>query len=330
MNFLKKAFNKNSNGFKGDVLILLYHRIVEIENDPWSLCVKPENFKGHIEILKQYYNVIKLSEVVEYIKSREIPNKSVVITFDDGYSDNVSTAKPMLEELEMPFTVFVTTGCIEKDCEFWWDTLEKAVFSNKVDSDILRLEINGKTYVWNLGNEINTASNKPQLLKVYYELWELLQSFKTEYRTGILNKILDWSGQEMKSRNSHRNFDIEDIKSLEKNDLVDIGSHTVNHPRLSSLSTEEQLDEIKQSKQYLENRINRSVEFFSYPFGGINDYTQGSSKIVQEAGFKCACNNIQGVITYKNDLYNLPRIYVNDVDIIKFQDQIDYLFNNSF
>ena len=119
MNFQNVKLNTQLD----QILILMYHRIAEPELDPWRLCVSPENFEQHMELLSHQYELLKLSEITT---CKDLKNKAF-ITFDDGYLDNLLLAKPILEKYDAPATVFVTTGYIGGRSEFWWDELEQLV-----------------------------------------------------------------------------------------------------------------------------------------------------------------------------------------------------------
>jgi peptidoglycan/xylan/chitin deacetylase (PgdA/CDA1 family) len=67
----------------------------------------------------------------------------VVVTFDDGYIDNYTFAYPILEELQIPATIFVTSGYIEKEREYWWDELERILFEPVELPETLKVSING-------------------------------------------------------------------------------------------------------------------------------------------------------------------------------------------
>ena len=109
-------------------LILIYHRVAEDPIDPWRLCVSPENFARHMEILrKKGFKTVHVSELADSVRARRVPRKTVAVTFDDGYRDNLDAARPILERYETPATHFATAGYIGSDEPFWWDVLD-AVF----------------------------------------------------------------------------------------------------------------------------------------------------------------------------------------------------------
>ena len=73
------------------------------------------------------------------------------MTFDDGYLDNLTNAKPILEEHDVPATIFVCSGAVGRRQEFWWDQLERALLrSPKKLPERLELDIDGKRMTWRL------------------------------------------------------------------------------------------------------------------------------------------------------------------------------------
>lgn len=102
-------------------IILIYHRVADVKNDPHLLSVSPDNFYKQLKYLQQNFQIIKLSELIEDLRTKQLKNKSIVITFDDGYADNLHNALPILEKLEIPATIFVVAGKINSPGPFYWD-----------------------------------------------------------------------------------------------------------------------------------------------------------------------------------------------------------------
>ena len=117
------------------VNILYYHRINDIQNDRHLLCVTPENFEQQLKILKRNYNILRFED-----DWSQTDRDSIVITFDDGYMDNLTYALPILEREEVPAAVFVSTGNMKKNCELWWDELETVLFMGENFPEEFRLK----------------------------------------------------------------------------------------------------------------------------------------------------------------------------------------------
>ncbi|MGL4773821.1 MAG: polysaccharide deacetylase family protein [Clostridium sp.] len=108
---------------------------------------------------------------------------------------------------------------------------------------------------------------------------------------------------------------IEDGGSLTKDQMremsqngIDIMSHTVSHPHLNSLSYENQLKEVTESKKVLEEILGKEVYAISYPFG---DYNKETLKVVKEAGYKIAFRTNEKLMSKDNGIFELNRIYSN-------------------
>lgn len=101
-------------------IILTYHRVAKIDNDPYQLAVSPENFFEQLKYLKQNYQIISLEQLVTEIKNKTLKRKMLVITFDDGYADNFYDALPILEKLNIAATIFVSSNNLDGQ-SFYWD-----------------------------------------------------------------------------------------------------------------------------------------------------------------------------------------------------------------
>ena len=95
-------------------VVLLYHHVAT--DTPPSTSISPENFRKHLEFLRDNkFNVISLAEMLDQLRAgEELTDKSIAITFDDGYSSIYETAFPMLQLFGFPFTLFLSTGPIDR------------------------------------------------------------------------------------------------------------------------------------------------------------------------------------------------------------------------
>jgi peptidoglycan/xylan/chitin deacetylase (PgdA/CDA1 family) len=310
-------------------LILLYHRVSETESDPWGLAVTPGHFAEHLEVLRSYAPVAPLQALSDKHHKFSRPRRAVVITFDDGYGDNHSNAKPLLERFDCPATIFVTTGYTGLDREFWWDELERLCLGSHALPNGLQLEVNGRRYHWERrvrgqGKEVESErkswrawdkEDEPNPRHTLYrEMWELMHPMPESQRLELRDELLEWSGHSSSARPSHRPLNEEQISEMAGGGLIEIGCHTVTHPQLSALDLESQDKEIRKSKQRLEEILNRRVQSFAYPYGRECDYTSATIDLLREAGFDCGCSTSVGIVEDDSGRFQLPRLQVPDVD----------------
>lgn len=93
-------------------VILMYH---SISDNGGFFCVKPAEFEKQANYLKENnFNVISLERLVELLKNKngDIPSKTIVLTFDDGFEDNFTNAFPLLKKHNFHFTVFLQSGVV--------------------------------------------------------------------------------------------------------------------------------------------------------------------------------------------------------------------------
>jgi peptidoglycan/xylan/chitin deacetylase (PgdA/CDA1 family) len=268
-----------------------------------------------------------------------LPDKAVVVTFDDGYADNLYDAKPLLERHDISATIFLPSGLIGGDREFWWDELDRLLLQpGELQDDRLHLHLNGNSYRWELGEAIRypreefrrhrrwRAWEEPPTSRhsLYKSLWELLLPMVERDRWKILDQVREWSGAQPAPRTSHRLLTVEEVGTLAQEELIEIGAHTVTHPTLSALSVEAQRSEILQSKADLEQIVGRPVSTFAYPFGRRSDYDSRSVGLVAHSGFTCACCNFPGRVELSSDRFELPRLLVQDWDGDEFAARLSW------
>ena len=100
-------------------LILMYHRVAAPTLDPWGLAVHPDRFASHMEIVRKHRTPLAMSEIVRRLEDGTLPDNAVGVTFDDGYVDNVSAARPRLAAAGVPATIFLVADALGQPREFW-------------------------------------------------------------------------------------------------------------------------------------------------------------------------------------------------------------------
>ena len=140
-------------------LILMYHRVAEVDSDPWGLCVSPRHFSEQLEVLTEYGTPLGLSRFIQALNRGRLPPRPIVVTFDDGYIDNLSHATPLLERYEVPATIFLVSGAMGRRREFWWDELERVLLQPGPLPKDLQLTIAGNLQSWSLGGATDYDSD---------------------------------------------------------------------------------------------------------------------------------------------------------------------------
>jgi peptidoglycan/xylan/chitin deacetylase (PgdA/CDA1 family) len=332
-NILSHVKNKLTVG----IPILLYHRVAEIASDPQLLCVTPQHFSEHLEVIRKNHIPISLDELVIGDKARSFDPNRIAITFDDGYADNLINAKPLLERYNVLATVFITGAYIDGVSEFWWDELERIVLQPGSLPSKIELNVDGKRFfcdvsetqeytkkdflqfhTWNV-LETKDMNSRSTLYRLLCQFVHLLSNDECQK---VLEDLRALANVSPEGRATHYPISADEIILLVKDGLIKVGAHTMTHPVLASLPIERQRDELNKNKVQLEDILGDKVVGFSYPYGGKGDYTMATRNLVQEAGFLYACANYPGQARRWTDPFELPRFLVRDWDGDEFARQL--------
>lgn len=321
--------SKHRPGAAPHAIVLAYHRVAQADRDPQSLCVQPDHFAEQLAALRKDFRIVPLRSLVHRLSAGESVAGTAAITFDDGYADNLHNARPVLERLHAPATVFVTSDHIGNAAEFWWDELDRLLLQPGTLPLELELPIAGHRYSWILGDDARydgtafdrhrnwsagAPSHPTRRHHIYSALSMLLPALSLAQRDDVLERLRTWAGQDRCARASHRTLTESETVALAAGDLIEIGAHTAAHPVLSMLPVAEQKREIEASKRRLEAVLERPVVSFAYPYGSLSDYGRETIETVQASGFESACTTFDDVVRPGADPFQLPRMLVRDWD----------------
>ena len=296
----------------GGALILGYHRVANASEDNFEVCVSPEHFAEHLDVLRKHTRPIPLSQLVRNLKEGSLLPRSVAVTFDDGYIDNFHQARPLLEKYEIPATVFICSGYAGR--ELWWDEADRRVMASGADLYALRLQLGEGLFQWDplsLRPEAVYLDESSRRRRFSQELYRFLLDLDVLDLNKAMEIIRTWSGLPANGAMTARVLDPDEIRQLGDSGIVELGSHTRNHLMLPRLPLQRQREEIVWGKRDLEAWLGKPVEGFAYPNGRS---TEAAKQIVREAGFIYACTSLHNVVRPGSDLHELTRFWQKDVD----------------
>lgn len=309
----------------------MYHHIADLATDPWELAVSPNNFEEQLQVLKQVYTVLSVSDLVNQVKAEAIIRNSVCLTFDDGYYDNFYYAKPLLEKYDCPAAFFIPANYINKKEQFWWDELENVLFNTVKLPLLLYLYINNQSFEFQLKTtgqtEIQLQEQRawrwPEPVptdrcKLYLELYKRLKPLSFIDITEALKEIKLWAGVFPNPNPYTYAMSSHELAQIIKQPLFNIGMHTVTHPALAFQSKEVQRAEIIGSREYL-RKCERYIDVIAYPFGSYNESTLS---IMKEQSIVAGFTTDAQVIKKNADYYSLGRFQVKNWNGEEFERQL--------
>lgn len=222
-----------------------------------------------------------------------------VLTFDDGYADNLSNALPILERNQVPFTVYVTTELVTRQAFFWWRGLQ-CLFRDNAE---VAIEALGRRY---------SCSSMDEKIPAYLEVKRWVGQDVT-VRAPLLKEAFREHNISLIDLLDRDALSAEQVRTLASHPLVTIGGHTMSHPELGKLSEAEARREILENRVFLEGLIDKPVSHFAYPFGGTEACGPREERLVKNLGFKSATTTRRGNIfpEHRHRPCALPRAQFN-------------------
>ena len=294
-NLLKKRF---------DNTVIMYHGVSENPSPYNKRHTIKKDFIKHLHFLKKNCNIITLNQFFnKEFKKNKI---NVAITFDDGYWNNYSIAKPILEELKVPATFFVT-GINNTEENFLWADFVDILANSKIKR---KLQINSSTF--ELKNNIYFEENTQKTLHEY------IKHENTDYETKIslFDNLLKNEKSEIlneKNKEFWKLMSDQQIIETANSKYIDIQSHGYFHNNLGTIELDSAIQEGLLSKKYLENLTQRKVDTIGFPDGSYsrefmdNIYSNGITKFVAAEGYLFDFETYDDRIIDRKGMYDIGK-----------------------
>jgi len=292
--------------FKSDNLVVFnYHRIykspLNTMFDEGVFAHSEDTFEKQIKWIKHNFNIIDEATLISMIENKKkINGRTAMITFDDGYLDNYELAYPILKALNVPATFFIPCNQIERTSSPWWDNISCMVKSTKKEF----ITIQGRTF------QTHNEESKTDAIYKILKIFKITPDKETLVLLAKLHKscCLDISLDQVSRMSLDEFMNWEQIKEISNNNIT-IGSHTMSHRILGNLPNTQQVEEIVNSKAFLENKLDVIISSIAYPVGGVSSFTNETKLFTKKAGYKLGYSFINGysknMIT---DNFQIPRV----------------------
>ena len=294
---------------RNKVTILMLHGVTD-PNAPaaWKPLrqqLTPAQLTQTLTVLAPYYQFVSLSEATEMLSGVRplIPN-SLVLTFDDGYRNNLIFALPVLRKFKAPATIFLSTSNVTEQKPFWFDRLDYAVQS--------------------IGNNDEFHNNIPELAELDFSTREnLTRSFitfirgeKQRFQTDITMRSAMTDLTERLEQHSGRGLaDVfasdpwsgiltwDEVKQSASD--VHFGSHTVNHAQLALIPLHTVRQELVASREAIEFHTGYPCTHLAYPNGSFNNDV---ITLTKTCNYSSALTTIPGLNRPGDNLMKLQRL----------------------
>jgi peptidoglycan/xylan/chitin deacetylase (PgdA/CDA1 family) len=298
--------------------IIMLHGVHDREMEKQSLSLRSSILKSelikNLKAISRLYSIISLDEAIDILEGK-VPwrKRCIVLTFDDSLKCMANIAAPLLAELGLTATFYISTDVIETQKPYWWSRLEYSILNAKNPHRELTIPSGKKYSLEHTSFRRNDFPLKMDLKNLFpTELNETIKYIEEQLGASLLKvkeetiaDVLNW----------------DDVKSISNLGMT-IGGHTVTHPNLNLLSDDELLNELETSKKLIEHRLGISCDHFAYPTGF---HSPKVLKAVQDCGYRSAVTcltpgwNAKGVDVYKLHRFTMPKVgykfsyYISDI-----------------
>lgn len=266
--------------------ILMYHNFSGPSgSDCGALGV--EGIRRQFTYLREHFRVVPLSQLAgQLARGRKLDPLTVALTIDDGRRNCYEFFFPLLKEFEFPATFFVVSSFIRGDDWIWTDKV-----------------------MW-----LSEQANPPQelLLPNLDAAFRSLNRIRPEERNARIEALARSMNVTIPpmAPSKYAPCSWSELREMADSGLMEIGSHTVTHPILSSITDEESWDELTRSRTEIEEGVGQSVKSFCFPNGMPGDFRPSQVQQVERAGYQCSVVADFGMVSPASDRYRLPRIGV--------------------
>lgn len=299
-------------------VVLCYHRVGGPRPDPAQLDVSAAHFAAHLAILRAQASPLSLAEFERRRRAGTLPKRAVAVTFDDGYADNLHTALPLLEQARVPAEVFIVTGAVGSDAEFWWDDVARAC-THPARPSQLRLMLDDAVLKY------DDVARDDAMLYATVSMW--LRPRAAHHQKDAAAQLLAWAGASATPRESHRPLRVAELQRLAASPLIGIGSHTVTHPVLGPLDARVRAAEFRDSRAALAQWLGAAPAHLAYPFGDGDAVTPVVERAARAAGYTVSLTTVAQAAWRGNRAQAVPRIAMQDWDGDEFERRLALWFN---
>lgn len=286
--------------------IFLFHGVISQRRNPIRNYTGKHLARNHfVEILRDLHKhgaPVSMPEVVTAHKEgRRLPERAFAVTFDDGFENNYSIAAPILAEMKLPATFYITTGFVDSNSPSWIDMVEFAIErTHSVTLDLpypgLRGHFESREEKIGLLDTVRRVVKNDAHLDPYefaHNLWK---------QVGVAHMDPD---PELDQKMSWRQ-----VRELSQNELFTVGGHGHTHRILGFLPPDQLEREIAISIETMRSHLHKPAQHYSYPEGLENCYSEQVIKVLQGHGIVCSPSAMHGTNRFGDNLFNLRRIQV--------------------
>ena len=267
------------------------------------LSVTPEFLEEAIETARGCgLTPVPLSRLPALLANPEDTRRFVAFTLDDGYRNNAEFAAPVFRKHDVPYTIFVTWGFVERSRTIWWETAEA-----------LTRAATQLHFDFGDGPETVPAGTPEEKTALFERLRSFVATTDEDEAIARIDAAAATCGIDADGIVGDLVMDAAELRALTRDPLVEFGAHTLTHVNLRRVDRNRLDRELAGSAEALERHVGRRPSTFSYPYGWARAVSRRETRAAAAAGFSVAVTTQPGVLDAKTmaNPTALPRISLN-------------------
>lgn len=289
---------------RGRGIILTFHHVRPEPPEAFApnalLSITPAFLDRTLTRLKDRgFEIVGLDDLPERLADPAPRRPFVVLTFDDGYRDNLIHARPVLARHGAPWTLFVTGDFADQGGRLWWIELERAV-----------ARLDRVTLASGLDCQARSGREKSAAFEAAYRT---LRAGPEQVLLEEIAGLCRRAGLEPGTVAAELCLTWDELRALARDPAVTIGAHTLSHPMLAKHDADFARRELAESRSRIEAETGGCVRHLSYPVGDPTSAGARDFALARDLGFTTAVTTRPGHLFagHAAHLHALPRVSVN-------------------
>ncbi len=285
--------------------IVTYHRVFDASAgtlyETGVIDSTPESFDQQMATVARYFSPMTMDGLLAWFAGAPLPPNPIIITFDDGYLDNFERALPILQKHGVPATFFMATSYLTERKLFWWDRIAYLIKSSKHETISM-------IYPENVS--LPRARALKWALRTVKDTFALdLPRFLADLQTAC---AVDWDDALERKLANELLMTWDQVRALRRAGM-DVQSHTRTHRVLQTLPVARLDEELRGSREDLEQELGEPIRAISYPVGKPISHKPAIREAVRRAGYQIGFSNSSGVnhVLSRLDRYDMRRLSID-------------------
>lgn len=291
------------------LLVLTYHGVMPGADDRYDFLLAnfgaSSAFERHLQWIGNHYQFVSLAQVAAALRGGPpLPPGAATVTFDDGFANNYRVAFPILRRHGVPCTIFLTTGKIGvPGAELWTERVKRAIYLSQATT--LPPSIPGVPMC-----RLDGPAARERAARLTLGILKRMPVHDRDEATIRIEAVCGRPAIDAPSRVRYDFLTWDEVRAMAR-EGVEFGSHTVNHPILTTIPDVSLEYELLESKRTIEAEIQKECYAFAYRNGSAADFGEREKRALERLGYRLGFSLGGSLNTMPSDPFAISRVNIS-------------------